>query len=1252
MNEESQRQARIIRYWRAVEYFSPPKVDSVDPKNGVRAVRYGGRLPWEPGELKTPGDSQVWRHTVYAGIFDIGKIREVLQNALRAPDSELNLDGRIGGKSALLSFAVDDTGHLIKDTITLSSCAWAVSRTLIPGPESDAWLEGFAEDQQRLLSYIFEIGDGRIPIDPGSHGGRGPGLIAGTAARLALDIATGGIASLPSVVSVLAAPTVGQLGAKVIEKVGDALAKDAADAIGSAVEGERCLGGEDQPPGSPPLALGMKALTVNELAAMTRWIAETLGVAEALKPDAIRVKSYLISVRAAEDTSTTELLNSFYADDLERVADAAQAGDVGTALAAYLRPEECIDVTRRIDLRRFPHTILRCLAPESMPPGRWPGKPDQPLALSQQFAINMIYDSFKDPGARGMYSVNGPPGTGKTTMLRDLIAALVVERAAQLAKLTSAADAFEKDPLKWQTEDSPKRYPRRIYPLISELTGFEIVVASSNNGAVENVTLEVPASKAIDLESFPNADYLSDPATILTGTSCWGAVAARLGRRSYRRDFVDRFWWGRAERGKRRSPEDTERRGLQQILKDLGSDYHTDRTGEVIAWSDAVSRFTTAIQEVKRLARDRQEIAEILERTAEPDAALADLRKQANSHREYIAQLRIYLRELQQATEQARTAANRAEAALIEAHDQLLLANERVNHADTRVNAASVALRHHAASKPGLLRRIWARNALVAWQGESRPFAEALRDADRLLAEADAQYRAREADLSARRRDLNDTAQTVQHCQTQLSEREKDVERAISAAGSADRAVRSREGVIQHEAERLDRARAQWADTIPGTEWDASLDDRDAMEKREKSSPWMDERFAAARSRAFLAALDLHRAVLTAEPELMRRSLRAAVDVVNGDAPSDLPERTVLAAWQIIFFVVPVISTTFASMSRMFAGLGRESLGWLFIDEAGQAAPQAAVGALWRSQRAVVVGDPRQLEPVVALPWSGQKRLCRQFSVDPQWAPQSVSVQSVADRLNTFGTWMPEPDTPGYIWVGSPLRVHRRCDRLMFEVSNKIAYDSMMVYGVNSRDPFELLTQNTWLDVTARPTGSKWNPAEGEYVAETLRIVVDRIVRKMDGELANAGQEIPGWAHSDREREAEFTRRVGDALYVISPFRDIVDYLRKVAAQQLPSKVRNHVGTIHTTQGKEADIVILVLGTAADQGGSRTWASRTPNLLNVAITRARRRLIVIGDYQNWSQYQNFQVLAESSADGLLTVVAATEWRLADQGDGR
>ena len=40
-------------------------------------------------------------------------------------------------------------------------------------------------------------------------------------------------------------------------------------------------------------------------------------------------------------------------------------------------------------------------------------------------------------------------------------------------------------------------------------------------------------------------------------------------------------------------------------------------------------------------------------------------------------------------------------------------------------------------------------------------------------------------------------------------------------------------------------------------------------------------------------------------------------------------------------------------------------LGTLVIDEAGQASPQMALGAMFRCRKCIVVGDPKQIEPVV-----------------------------------------------------------------------------------------------------------------------------------------------------------------------------------------------------------------------------------------------------------------------------------------------
>ncbi|MFD4402564.1 hypothetical protein ACFWPH_07335 [Nocardia sp. NPDC058499] len=120
---------------------------------------------------------------------------------------------------------------------------------------------------------------------------------------------------------------------------------------------------------------------------------------------------------------------------------------------------------------------------------------------SQQFAVNNIMHKLSAPHARGLYAVNGPPGTGKTTLLRDLIAAIVVQRAEVLAGLPGPRAAFRtgSEAMKWPDPENP--------------------------------------------QSFPDADYLSGAATLLSGEPCWAAVAARLGKRPNRSDFVALFWW-------------------------------------------------------------------------------------------------------------------------------------------------------------------------------------------------------------------------------------------------------------------------------------------------------------------------------------------------------------------------------------------------------------------------------------------------------------------------------------------------------------------------------------------------------------------------------------------------------------------------------------------------------------------------------------------------------------------------------------
>ena len=88
-------------------------------------------------------------------------------------------------------------------------------------------------------------------------------------------------------------------------------------------------------------------------------------------------------------------------------------------------------------------------------------------------------------------------------------------------------------------------------------------------------------------------------------------------------------------------------------------------------------------------------------------------------------------------------------------------------------------------------------------------------------------------------------------------------------------------------------------------------------------------------------------------------------------------------------------------------------------------------------------------------------------------------------------------------------------------------------------------------------------------------------------------------------------------ISVITPFTDVRNNLKRIVGNKMV------FGTIHTMQGKEAPVVIMVLGGNTAGSGARNWAVSEPNLLNVAATRAKRRFYVIGDRNDWKNRSLF-----------------------------
>ena len=121
--------------------------------------------------------------------------------------------------------------------------------------------------------------------------------------------------------------------------------------------------------------------------------------------------------------------------------------------------------------------------------------------------------------------------------------------------------------------------------------------------------------------------------------------------------------------------------------------------------------------------------------------------------------------------------------------------------------------------------------------------------------------------------------------------------------------------------------------------------------EREQMLPGNSAALKDARARLFVAAMRVHLAfVCAAGPDLFDRNLRVALEMLRRTSGvQSVVRRAAEHLWATLALVTPVVSTTFASLSRSFAHMGAGSIPWLLVDEAGQAVPHQALGAIWRA---------------------------------------------------------------------------------------------------------------------------------------------------------------------------------------------------------------------------------------------------------------------------------------------------------------
>ena len=253
----------------------------------------------------------------------------------------------------------------------------------------------------------------------------------------------------------------------------------------------------------------------------------------------------------------------------------------------------------------------------------------------------------------------------------------------------------------------------------------------------------------------------------------------------------------------------------------------------------------------------------------------------------------------------------------------------------------------------------------------------------------------------------------------------------------------------------------------------------------------------------------------------------------------------------------------------------------VIIDEASQCNLAAVLPLAYRAKRLAVVGDPCQLNPIVSL----SDGLLQEIAVQTGFDDNDLRTRGIHHK---FGSayfafeFAARPRTPVL------LNEHYRCHPHIARWFNKTFYKGELTVLTDVSDKSQRDRSIGWVDVDGaaeQPSAGSWlNQKEAEQTVKQLRAVIE------------SGYETVG---------------------VVTPFTAQAKLIERIAKEQVDKdclkKTRFDSGTAHRFQGGEREAILFssVLSPDRARSGAR-WIEKERNLLNVAVSRARRALIVLG----------------------------------------
>ncbi|WP_282143607.1 DEAD/DEAH box helicase [Cellulophaga baltica] len=328
-----------------------------------------------------------------------------------------------------------------------------------------------------------------------------------------------------------------------------------------------------------------------------------------------------------------------------------------------------------------------------------------------------------------------------------------------------------------------------------------------------------------------------------------------------------------------------------------------------------------------------------------------------------------------------------------------------------------------------------------------------------------------------------------------------------------------------------------------------------------------------------------------------------------------------ISRWKTRSMLTPCYVSTFYMAPKFFSYWERddENEGWanpplsemvdiLMVDEAGQTTPEVGTAIFGLAKRAIVVGDIKQIEPIWNIPSKiDEGNLTRHtlltenerhtkldtYETDGVLATNG-SIMKMAQRASLFK----EKELPE---KGLLLREHRRCYNEIIEYCNILAYSGQLVPMKGTKNPSSLFPAIQLIDVAGNSivkNKDRFNIEEAEAIAQFL---------------------ITNKSAIEQETDATIELEVG----IITPFVGQKRVLKNTLKQAGFDINKMKIGTVHALQGAERSIIIFssVYG-EGDVGTMFFDRDNKPNMLNVAVSRAKDSFLIFGNKRIFDSTKN------------------------------